>query len=422
MTRVRKPRHGRRGLTLVEVVIGTLIAIFLTSAAVVFATHETKLLGFSTEQIEMHQSARTAIDLIARDVASAGTGIGYAADRALPADRYFPGLQFRQFSPLGNPAAVFNLNNAFFTLNLAGSLGTTLQRGNTWTFPTRDLGILVADGPYFTISRQSGNLGQYCDARNQLTLNDRIFAIMRTEDLISARSVVMRPTGNSPQACAYGECEPLPGNPAASGCRAFEIEADPLSIFASDPLVDTLSYTGGEFQTGLRQIIWWVNPDPVENFRANLRRAEVTYANRCLGATAVARANCGSEVAYNVEALHYQVWRFDPTAAPGANPDVDDNRWILLPIIPPVPPAPLQPDPPQRLRVDIELVVRARQPDGRLHPGNWVSLANQGPPNGRCIPFGTVSTGACPNGDQVERRIYRVSVEVKNSGRMRGSI
>src|SRR5574339_630921 len=73
----RTPRHARRGLTLIELMIGVAIALFLTAAAVTFVRHETRLMGVSQDRIDMLQGGRAAIDLIGLDVQQAGQGIGY---------------------------------------------------------------------------------------------------------------------------------------------------------------------------------------------------------------------------------------------------------------------------------------------------------------------------------------------------------
>lgn len=442
----RAPRATQRGLTLIEVMIGTLIAIFLTSAAVIFASHETKLLGFSTEQIEMQQSARTAIDLLARDLELAGAGVGYIncspatctprTDGNPATGPRFAGLQtgrFNALGPGGSAGLVFNdqgsvaapFPNPIHQVALRGATsGNALSAAVN--VPTHDLGILMADEQRVTIAAHNPgtNLGEICDATNALPASPiRLYALMRDETLISGRSTLLEVTSNAALGnCTYGACAP---NIAAGGegCRTVRFVNDPWPVaqqFNSDTAAAVLNYSGGEAAIGYKQVVWWVENDaiPADSHRANLRRGEFGF-NSVTGAEQACpvggRGTCGGEVAYNVETLHYQVWRFNPNGPASLDP-TQDFRWQRVPSGPIdgfFPADPTNPRP--RLRVDVELVVRARVADERVHPGIRMTVP------GFCLPGWTPMdvnpTVPCPNRDNVERRVHRISVDIKNSGR-----
>lgn len=426
----RSPRESRRGLTLIEVVIGTLIAIFLTAAAVVFASHETKLLGFSTEQVEMQQSARTALDLLARDIELAGSGIGYQnCDPAFcnppTTGPRFVGLQTGQFNAI-NGGLAFNTNAPNGTdLTLRGSTRGNALAAVAYTFRTHDLGILMAEEQRMSIANHAGGFGEICDSNNLLPTNQNILVVLRDDSMISGRSAVMQVTS----AAVLGNCSFDPCGPniagGGQGCRTVTFANDPWAIYASDNQAAGLSYGGGEVAVGLKQVIWWVQNDSIaqDSHRGNLRRAELgintqSGVQTLCDATPGNRSTCGGEVAYNVETLQYQVWRYDPTAAPAGNATIDAQggvgRWIA--VAPgPIDPQLATPTTKDKLRVDVEIVVRARMPDERIHGGQRVTIP------GLCIPGGTAmpasAATSCPNPDNVQRRVHRISVELKSSGR-----
>jgi hypothetical protein len=428
MTRVQKrttlrSRH-RRGLTLIEVMIGTLISIFLTAAAVVFASHETKLLGFSTEEIEMQQSARSALDLLARDIEMAGAGFGY---QTAPGGPFFVGLQTHNFRALDDG---LQFNNAGFanqpqSFTVAG-LRESQSSGATYSFPTHDLGILMADGERMTIVQAAAvpaGSGFICDPTNLLDPAETYLVAFRTSDLLLGGTRTMRVLGNAgPGNCpaGYGLC-----GTAGDGCRSMQFAMDTLGV-ANNTAFDsgdtgTVDYSQGELAVGFKQVIWWVARETLamDSHRANLRRVEIdSAATTCpIGS----RATCGGEVAYNVETLQYQVWAFNSAGGPGVDPSgfLDDDRWVAIPANTyPIGPGPGRNPLFPKLRVDVELVIRSRVPDEKPHVGARVTLAapNAGAP-GLCLPGGTAMPGAgeCP-GDRVKRRVHRISVEVKNSG------
>lgn len=379
-------RRRRRGFTLLEMMVGVFIALFLTAAAVVFASHETKLLGYSTEQVDAQQQARAAVDLLTSDLQMAGAGIGYSAGNTI-----FAGLQTGAFTTPGGLA----FGPTTLTLR-PGDLTTGASQGATYTLLTRDLGILVADGPYATVAQHTGLAGEYCDPTSILgTATQRV--VLRTEDGLSWQTIRLTPSGVA-GACTWGQCV---GGGAFNGCRAFTLTAEAVADrITSDAAAPNLSYTGGEIHSGFKQVVWFVDAATaggVPTGAANLRRAIFDADN---GACAN-RAACGSEQAYNVETLQYQVWRFSPQA----------NAWLPVNMGPIA--AAQVGTVPDRLRIDLELVVRSRSSDGKAHDGIQLRLAN---------PAACVPNTACPptpaSRDNIPRRAYRWTVQIRNSGRM----
>jgi type II secretory pathway pseudopilin PulG len=378
------PRRRRRGLTLIELVVGVFIALILTAAAVVFASHETKLLGYSTEQVDSQQSIRAAIDLLTGDLQSAGTGIG-----SLPSGE-FAGLQIGSFTVPGglqfNPNGV---NGANVTLQ-PGDLATGAERAAaTYVLASRDLGLLLADGPIATIAQQNGAAGEICDATNAIPAEQQL-ALFKDSAGVSVLPVLLTLTGLG-AGCTFGQCIG-PGGVAGTGCRPFTFVTDPNPAFAIPVGAANLTYLGGSAHTGFKEVVWFVNQAPAPNdATASLRRA--VFDGR-VGATCLAgsRNTCGAEVAPWVETMQYRVWEWNEAAA----------AWAAI-----NPPGPINTR--NRIRVDIELVTRARVSDGRVHEGIALRLAP-----GQCVP-----NTACPptpaSRDNVPRRAYRWSVQVRNS-------
>ncbi|MCK6545822.1 prepilin-type N-terminal cleavage/methylation domain-containing protein [Myxococcota bacterium] len=384
-THLPAPRRRRRGLTLIELIVGVFISLTLTAAAVVFASHETKLLGYSSEQIDSQQSIRAAIDLMTGDIQSAGTGLGY-----LPSGE-FAGLQIGSFTVPGglqfNPNGVAGAN---VTLR-PGDVTTGAERSsNTYVLASRDLGLLLADGPIATIAQQNGAAGEICDAANAIPAAQQM-ALFKGSDGLSVLPVLITLTGNA-GACTFGQCLGA-GGAAGTGCRPFTFVTDPNPVFAIPAGMANLSYLQGSAHTGFKEVVWFVNQAAAPNdATASLRRA--VFDGRA-GATCAAgsRANCGAEVAPWVETMQYRVWQWNSAGA---------GAWAQV-----NPPGPVNTR--NRLRVDVELVTRARVSDGRPHDGIALRLAP-----GQCVP-----NTACPptaaSRDNIPRRAYRWSVHVRNS-------
>jgi hypothetical protein len=96
-----------------------------------------------------------------------------------------------------------------------------------------------------------------------------------------------------------------------------------------------------------------------------------------------------------------QVWQWNPTPAPGA--------WVNVGQGPLTNPTPGEAPP--RMRVDVEIVVRAEGTDVKTHPQVTLRLRD-----GFCAP--TPCNAGSPEIDYTERRAYRTSVEIKNAGFM----
>ena len=379
---MQRSRTHQRGLTLIELMVGTAIALFLTAAAVAFVRHETRLMGVSMDKLNMSQTGRAAVTLLADDLRQAGAGVGYQNDGT------FGGLLLGNFNAGG---VAFNTNGgAAAAADTAGpqnyplpvGVGTDLSlqhsprgelRGPTYLFATRDVGIRYANGSVATIADwQSTGAGQLCDARGQDFQVGEV-AMMWDETFITGQSVTIG--GLAGGACSYTNC--------VDGCRTL--------TFAPDATYQTgaaanVSFLRGELHGRLRTAVWFVVS---ENNVGTLRRVEFDGTNNC-----AARDNtCGGAVADFVETLQVQVWSWDNVT----------NEWLSA--------GQQAIQTRSRLRVDIEAIIRSRAPDTRQHPRQALRLRA-----GTCLP----ATGACNQlGDYYDRRAFRTSVELKNSARLR---
>ena len=309
---VRRPRSRLKGVTLIELLVGFTIAILLTVAAVSFAAHETRLMGISRDRLDLAQSSRAAIDLIAEDLKKAGAGIGYRSDGT------FAGLLLDKFTVDGvdfNPDGVtptpFNPSvgtgpgvSARLTLGEVGFRRTTT--GNSYTSITTDVGIVTANGSYATIVRFNplAQTGAVC-THPETSFRDGEFVIFRSEASLDSMSAVLRPTGVT--ACASDN-----GHGCANDCQNFDYV--PNGVFRSDPGAINRGYLGGEVAGKLKTIVWFMVGDGVT---AQLRRAVFDDENTCVGRNDL----CGSNVVSNVEALLAQAWVFDRTSG------LWDQRW-----------------------------------------------------------------------------------------------
>lgn len=369
-------RRARRGLTLVEVIIGTVIALILTAAAVAFATQETRLMDISQERLQVSMVGRSAIALLADDLRKAGAGIGYDETDS------FAGLVTNTFTagsvtfnPLGSPipdGATPPLPPGSYTDNTFTRPRSGPHQGTSYTAPTHDLGIRVAEGSYATIVRERNNAGVICAGPGiEFLPNEPV--IMRDAIGISARSGTIQVTPASTG----------PGCPCMGGCSNFTLT--PTTDFSTGPGADTATFGFGEIQGGYSTIVWFVAINDAGE--GELRRAELP-GNAC-----AARATCGGLVADFAETLLTQVWRWDSTL----------NRWLQA-----------GQDPIQasgdRIRVDVELVLRSENETNAPKPEVELRLRA-----GACVP------GPCGgvNNDNYSRIAYRTSVEIMNSGRMR---
>lgn len=369
---LRMPRD-RRGFTLLELLVGIFIALFLTAAAVALARHETRLMGVSNEQLELEQSSRSALDLLAFDLRQAGVGVGYDnADQ-------FHGLLLESFTAGG---VTWNDDAASASIQLQKSSPSGGPLGPTYDMPTEDIGIMITEGAFATIADYSDvGGGQYCLSEG-VRFEPGEVVVFRSEDGLAARSTVIQPTGA--ETCRFGDC--------VGGCMSFTWSIQPTPAFLSDPSAQTASYLGGEIHGDLKTIVWFVeSTDPASLNRGQLRRAmfDGNPANDCTARD----SSCGAIVSDNTETLQIEVWSWDPTLATWQRV-TGANRIVGR----------------ERVRVDVELVVRSRVPGVRKHEPVTLALAP-----GQCVPEPCATSR--DDWDQIERRAYRTSIEVKNSGR-----
>jgi hypothetical protein len=365
----RRTRAGQRGLTLIELSIGVLIGVFLTAAAVAFATHETRLMGVSQDQLDLSQSGRAALDLLARDLSSAGAGVGYGLNGAAAG---FAGLLQGPFQVDG---VSFNTTGAAPTagtsLSLSG-IGPDGREGARISVSTVDLGILSAQGTYATIAAyDAAGSGQLCEGppgrRTQFRAGELV--VLRDAARMAARTA--RITAGAAGACTQDTC--------VFQCIPFTF-VDAPGWFATDPQADQVNYLGGEIAGGLAAAVWFITDDGAG--RGTLRRAVFDANNGC----AARDAACGTMVADLAETLQAVAYSWNAT----------DGRWVN---------SDQQPIRARdRIRVDLELVVRGRGASGR--PSAPIPLMLR---PGVCVPD-------CGTTDGAVRRVYRTSVELKNSG------
>ena len=384
----RAPRAAQRGVTLIELMVGFTIAILLTLAAVSFAAHETRLMGISRDRLDLAQASRAAIDLLADDLRQAGAGVGYQVDgtfAGLRLDNFtFGGIGFNPdggpATPAGPPLSTGPGVFANLTVSSVGNIATNQREapGGNFTVQTTDIGIITANGAYATIADyNAAGAGMFCDAPTNTFENGEI-VVIRSQSSLDAFTAAIN-------VGATVACNVANGHSCVLGCRAFTFATNPT--FASDAAAPNRVYLGGEIAGGVQSIAWFAVAD---NGVGTLRRIVFDGAAVCGG-----RNNtCGSRVVDNVEALIAQAWTFDQ----------ETGVWQNAGQIPV--------NVPNRIRVDVELVVRSRKSSER--PTAPVAMNLMPTPN-NCVP----TTGACNAAqDYGLRRVIRTSVEIKNSGRM----
>ncbi len=293
-----KRRSSQRGFTLIELLVASSIGAGITLAGVAFVAHQTRLMGFTNERIEMNQSSRFGIERLRADLRMAGAGIGYDESGG------YSGLEVGSFQRGG---ATFTSNNR------------ALHNGKL----TDDLGLLLATGGQATIAGfNSGGIAQFCTGSG---IKAGTVVILRSEDGLSARSVQV-------DSIQRGGCS---GDICTGGCDDVHWSADPDNLFSSGPGALDASYLGGTATGDLRRVTWFVDDtDPAVPGQASLRRAE--------GNCGTLDYTCGDLVARRVESL--QLRRYLRNGA--VWDDVTDDA------------TPTQAG--GRIRVDIELIVKGR--------------------------------------------------------------
>ncbi|MBK8010882.1 MAG: prepilin-type N-terminal cleavage/methylation domain-containing protein [Deltaproteobacteria bacterium] len=405
--------RSEAGFTLIELMVAVGIAIFLTMAAVAFARHETKLMGISTDRLEMQQSARAALDMLADDIGQAGAGVGYGnasgnfglVTDPLPGKDSFAGVRIDNFcvesvdgvgtrvcfnqdgTPIAYPGAA-DPGFAGTDLSLQTSdINTGAPRIATpYTLRTVDIGILSATGSYSTVADfafGAVQTGQYCND-GDISFRDGELALIRNDVGDAARAILVQaPTA---AACSYGQC--------LGGCTSFTVGTPPAIFYQNDASADSANFVAGELHGGLHATVWFVD-DSDPSYDAGigvLRRAWFDDARGC----AARDSTCGDEVMPYVDTLQATIWEWDQSTQTWVNSGqemVRDRTGQR-----------------HRLRVDLELVVRAKA-DSRT-PRDALQL--------RLAPLCVPNFGSCPASkvDFTERQAYRTSIEVKNSGYM----
>lgn len=343
--------HRQRGFTLIELMVAVGISSFLVAAALMLVRHEVRLLGLSDQTLQLTQSTRLALNLLSEDLRLAGAGVGYSEGGE------FAGIEIGSFTRGG---ATFQSNNR--ALNLPGGASVT-----------DDVGLFYANGNAGTIEGySSGGVLRMCKAPDKRPLFEgKETVLLRSEDGLAARTVIITAPATD-SGCIDGDC--------VNGCELYNFMAD--TSFESGVGVATVNFSGGTATGGFRRVTYFVEAsDPTDVRRGHLRRVE--------GDCPALDATCGQRLAENFESIQMRVFQ-----------RVDGN-WVD------VTEAAGPPDTYDRIRVDLELVARARtEGDG---PTDAVLAALE--PN---LCFQT-----CGAQDRFKRRVMRVSVEVKNSGRVR---
>lgn len=405
------PAHAR-GFTLIELIIGTAIATVLTAAAFAFAAHETRLMGVSRERVELVQAGRASLDLIAEDLAQAGAGVGYGnanpnqieLDPANPCPggtQCFRGLIRGRFTIRNVDFNQSGFGGAPQTFQQPDGAGTTGVAGEEFQFAgvghgnavlpnyfitSQAFAVRMANGSFASIVNLEGGTPEHClDDPNigvQTQFADGELVVLRHQDGLMAQSALMSLGGAGPCVTPYAAA-------CANNCTQFNVLPDPENTFAADNDLTGVSYRGGEIQGGLKTVAWFIAPNAQTN-SGTLSRAVFDSAN-CAGA-APNIATCAGAVAEYAEFLAIRVWAWDTV------PAVPTWRYV--------PDGPIPTN--QRLRVDIELILRSRRADVKPRAANILQLSTQ------CVP-------TCGTVDHGDRRAYRTTVEITNSGRIAGT-
>jgi type IV pilus assembly protein PilW len=361
-------RSARRGFTLIEVMVGMVIGLLLTTAAVAFVRSESKLMGVTEDRLDMVQASRVVMNLVSSDVRSAGLGLR-------PQNGEFQGLLTGPFTVGGVPyggAGSLQLEEAD-----ASSFGTF----SSYAVPTQDLGVRLADGDQATIVDFTGKGSTagtltVCDHAGMELRNGEI-VLLQDQTSLSTWSVELTNVGASSLCagtCRNG-CMPLSWQEPSSAGHQYEANA------GADQ-----EYGLGQMFSGFQTVVWFVVPDPDRADRGALRRMTWDDTQPDCGAR---DNNCGALVARNVEGFFYRVYQFTPAGgwveiAPGTNPTADG-----------------------RVRIDIELVLRADEVADKTFPQVQALLP----------PGGPVAFPQNPR-DRIERRVFRATVELRNAGRI----
>jgi prepilin-type N-terminal cleavage/methylation domain-containing protein len=350
----------QRGFTLIEMMVASAVGLFIVATALIFVSHQTRLLEFTKNELDRDRSGRLALDLLTDDLRLAGLGVGY--DGA----GNFAGMMLGSFSVQGG--ASFS-NTQAIQLNYGAN---TQGRVGNYTLSTNDIGIRFANGAWRSIAQYSGSSGQVC-AGGGFQSGDVVLLV--ADDAFTARTVRLS-TINTNAACVVGSC--------VSGCDTFSFTSDPS--YVSSLNAQTASYVGGEMAGGYKTIVWFVDTTGADPGSGNLMRAEVSAAKPCTARN----SSCGQVVAYDVEMVSMSIYQWDQTTSTWVNQTTSQALTDR-----------------RRVRLDLEMVARTRTSETR-----------QQDPIALQINAGTCVPGPCGAQDQIARKVLRTSVEVRNAGRM----
>jgi prepilin-type N-terminal cleavage/methylation domain-containing protein len=288
-----------RGFTLVELLVSLAIGGFIAVAAVSFTSDHIRLLTATETTVDLNQDGRAVADLLARDLRSAGLGVGYQSDNT------FAGLMRGTFTVPGG--ASFEADDRVFE---AGGLTVT----------TDDLGLRTAGGDVRTISSYSPAGGQICSG-GRFRPGDLVLMMSKHgRDAHAAKIVSV-----NPDTCGRASC--------IDGCDAFTFSFD--ASYSTGPGAQNATYTGGELFGGYQQLVYFVAADRVTGL-PSLHRVEVDSDHPC------SDLECGSVVGTSVEALQVRVSMFDELTNDWLDVTADGNIREVAPI-----------------RVDLEVVTRS---------------------------------------------------------------
>ncbi|NJK88524.1 MAG: hypothetical protein HC923_03410 [Myxococcales bacterium] len=163
--------------------VGMLIGVVLTSAAVAFVQSESRLLGVTENRVSLVSSSRVLLDVIARDLRLSGLGLR-------PEGGQFLGL----------------LTGGFMAGGVAFNPGTPnqlemLQGGTRTTYPVTpmDLGVRYADEDHATIidfvgkNSAAGTLTTCNHPGFEIEMGE--YVVLQDSAALSMRTVQVQPSG-----------------------------------------------------------------------------------------------------------------------------------------------------------------------------------------------------------------------------------
>ncbi|MBI2376760.1 MAG: prepilin-type N-terminal cleavage/methylation domain-containing protein [Deltaproteobacteria bacterium] len=361
-------RLQRCGFTLIEMMVGLAVASLVIMAAVAFARDEIKAMGRGNQSLEMLQTGRAALDLLTRDLINSGAAIGYTmggefvglhTDRATVID----------LGPNSSASAVpFQADNAPGVDPVWGYgvvSDDILIRGTDFSTST------IVAGPPLQVDFRACN-PTLLKPNALIVLRDKVGT---TAGVWEVTSFGPGNTAPCPECLQSGLCDTFTPTALANPKLGFGTAA--LNAFAAESTV-----TSG-YHTTLWFMTYGVDGSP------QLRRAVDTDCAR--------GPACGDLIADNIETVQAAYFRFDSEAIP---PD-----WVQVT-------GPINSR--DRLRVDLELVVRSRTPDERFHAP--IQLALEGAGGGTFPPTNPTLTTTQRESLKFYRIALRSSTYLRNSG------